>query len=684
MRSRSGPERTHESVTTVDRSSEIEIARLRGRLDRERIARREAEAIAERTTRELYAKVADRTRELESLVAMGRELAKALDGRGLADLIASHIAQAVGFDECGIYSWDRLNNTVRTSGYYPADRRALLDEVYLLVEYPETAQVLMAQRPSVTRLSDPTADASEVRFLRSLGGTVMAQLPIVVNGQAIGTIELLSRSGSTLDEWQLTLAQTMANEAGVMLENSRLYAEVRHQAIHDSLTGLPNRALLGDRLGHALARRRKSDQLIGLMFLDIDDFKLVNDSFGHDAGDQVLTAVARRLEGLMRDGDTVARLGGDEFGILLEDLSSPHAADAAAARIVAAFQDPLEAGGRRIPVSVSVGVGLATASFQSAEDLVRNADFAMYAAKQSGKRRHRMYDALEREVADERVRLQADLHNAVARNELRVNYQPIVDLRSGVITGLEALVRWQHPERGLLMPGSFIAVAEETDAIVEIGAWVLATACEQLATWQLRQPGLAISVNLSGRQLQDPALVGEVSRVLERTGIDPASLILEVTETILVTDPSAEAMLLRLKALGVRLAIDDFGTGYSSISYLRRFPVDILKIDREFTKEVESPEGETLLRGIVRLGRSLGLELVAEGIERTSQLERITATTCDQGQGFHLGPPTEAGAVAPLLGARRAAPTRESPPRRRRRWPGRSWTSSSPAVTDSG
>jgi len=641
-------------MADAHRSSEQENGRLRKRLERERLARREAEAIAERTTRELYDKVAERTRELESLVAMGRELAKALDSNGLADLIAMHIARAVGFDECGIYSWDRVNNTVRTSGYYPADRRAILDDAYSLVEYPETGQVLTAQRRSVIHQSDPTADASEVRFLRALGGTLMAQLPIIVNGQSIGTVELLSRSGATLDEWQLTLAQTMANEAGIMLENSRLYAEVRHQALHDSLTGLPNRALFGDRLDHALARRRRSDQMIALLFVDIDDFKHVNDTFGHEVGDRVLRAVARRLERLLRKGDTVARFSGDEFGILLEDLMSPQAADDAAVRVVEAFHAPLEAGDHSIRLSVSVGVGLGTMSLHSAEDLIRNADFAMYAAKQAGKGRHRMYDAVERQFADDRVRLQSDLRSAVSRNELRVHYQPIIDLRSGAMSSLEALVRWQHPELGILLPASFVPMAEETDAIIEIGAWVLATACEQLAQWQQRQPALAVSVNLSGRQLHDPALVGDVNRVLERTGIDPASLILEVTETILVADPIAESMLLRLKALGVRLAIDDFGTGYSSISYLRRFPVDILKIDREFTKEVESPEGEALLRGIVQLGRSLGLELVAEGIERPAQLARIAATSCDQGQGFLLGRPTESGGVDELLRGGRA------------------------------
>ncbi len=384
---------------------------------------------------------------------MGRDLATALDSHDVADVMAMHIAKAAGFDECGIYMWDRPGNTVITAGYFPTERRALLDRTYSLDEYPETGRVLHAQRLSVTRPDDPTADVNEVRFLTSLGGTMMIQLPILVGDRAVGTIELLSRSRHDLDDWQATLAQTMANEAGIMLENARLYAEVRHQAFHDPLTGLPNRALFGDRLAHALARRRTSGHLVALLFVDMDDFKVINDTLGHEVGDQVLTAAARRLESLMRDGDTVARLSGDEFGVLLEDVLRPPVADAVAARVVEAFQVPLDVGHRQIRLTVSVGFALGAASVHGAEDLIRNADFAMYAAKQAGKGRHRMYDAAERHVADERARLESDLRGAVAGGQLRVHYQPIVDLQNGAITSLEALVRWQHPERGLLLPG---------------------------------------------------------------------------------------------------------------------------------------------------------------------------------------------------------------------------------------
>ena len=639
-------------MTKPDPSPEEEIARLRRRLDRERLARSEAELIAEKTTRALFAKVADRTRELESLVAMGRELANAIESHDVADLMARHIAQAVAFDECGIYTWDQSNDTVRTAGYYPATRREVLDDAYPLADYPETARVLVGQRLSVTRPSDPAADASEVRFLQSLGGTLMAQLPIVVKGQAIGTVELMSRSGATLDEWQMTLAQTMANEAGVMLENARLYAEISHQAFHDPLTRLPNRALLNDRLSHALARRHRSGEAIALLFVDVDDFKLINDRFGHDVGDEVLIAVAACLRGLMRDGDTVARLSGDEFAILLEDVGSPLAADLAAARVVEAFSTPLEAGESPDP-----GVGERRRRPWNALDRQRRGpdpERRLRDVRRQAGRQGTAPDVRRPRAARRRRAGPPPGRPQERRYPERVPSPLPADRRASIRRHDVASRRWcagSTRSAGSCSPGPSSRLAEEVDAIVEIGAWVLATACEQLKTWQERQPGLAVSVNISGRQLQDRGFVETVIRVLRETGIEPSSLILEVTETILVADPSAEAMLLRLKALGVRLAIDDFGTGYSSISYLRRFPVDILKIDREFTKDVETPEGEALLRGIVQLGRSLGLGLVAEGIERPGQVARIAATDCDQGQGYLLGMPAEAEQITRLLPA---------------------------------
>jgi diguanylate cyclase (GGDEF)-like protein len=649
-----------------DPAVDARVARLTRRLERERGARLEAEAIAERTTRDLYHEVEVRTRELESIVEMGRALANALDDRGFADLIARHIAVAADFDECGIYAWEPADDILVTAGYHPLERRAAIEDAFELKEFPETRQVLLTGRPSITDPSDPTADPSEVRFLTEHGGTLMFQLPMIVNGRTIGTVELMARTGKTLLDRQIGLAQTMANEAGVMLENARLYAQVRHQAFHDHLTGLPNRALLGDRLEHALARGRgPNPAMVALLFVDIDDFKVVNDTFGHDVGDQVLVAVARRLQRLLRAGDTVARLSGDEFGILLEDLVRMEDAESSAARVVLAFQRPVEAAGRSIPISVSVGVNAGTSTTSSAEDLIRNADFAMYGAKASGKGQHRLYLAAEREAADDGARIRSELRSAVDRGELRLHYQPIIDLASGSITSFEALVRWQHPRIGLLPPAAFVPIAEETGAIVDIGAWVLDTACDQLRDWRRLSPGLRMAVNLSGRQLQDDQLIDHLADTLGRTGLDPSSLTLEVTETILVADPSAESILKRLKRVGVRLAIDDFGTGYASISYLRRFAVDILKIDREFTDGVDSIDGAALFGGIVQLGASLGLEIVAEGIERPEQLAFIKTTDCDEGQGYLFARPLEPAQAAALLRAQvRPAPSTSSTRRR--------------------
>ena len=636
------------------------------------MARREAESIAERVTRGLYEEVAIRTRELESIVEMGRELAQAFDDLRFADLIARHIATAVGFDECGIFVWDQAADTVRTAGYHPTGRRSALDDVYDLDAYPETRRVLLSGELSITDPHDPTADPQELAFLQGLGGTLMCQLPMVVGGRTIGTVELVSLAGQVLEPRQVGLAQTMANEAGVMLENARLYAEVRHQAFHDHLTGLPNRALLGDRAQHALERGRSSTtRLVGLLFVDIDDFKLINDSSGHAVGDKVLIAVGKRLREVVRTSDTVARFSGDEFAILLEDLTSEEDAHLTAGRIVSAFERPLSISGRDVTVSVSVGVDVEDAAQTSAEDLVRNADFAMYAAKAAGKTQHSVYRAAAREAADDGTRIRADLRGVVERGELRLHYQPIVDLPTGRTRGFEALVRWQHPTRGLLGPGAFVPIAEETGGIVEIGAWVLDEACAQLRTWQRRQPDLTMSVNVSGRQLQDGHVVNQVDRFLRTGGVDPSSLILEMTETVLVADQGAESDIARLKRLGVRLALDDFGTGYASISYLRRFPINILKIDREFTNAVESAQGAALFAGIAQLGKSLDLDLVAEGIERSELVDLIRRLGCEVGQGFLFARPAAAAEAErhlhgrPTSRARDVTDAKIQPPLRR-------------------
>jgi diguanylate cyclase (GGDEF)-like protein/PAS domain S-box-containing protein len=429
-------------------------------------------------------------------------------------------------------------------------------------------------------------------------------------------------------------------------DRKNLEVELAHLSLHDALTGLPNRRLLMDRLDHVLQSRRRDEASV--LFLDIDDFKVVNDQLGHDVGDEVLKVVAVRLTEVVRPGDTVARLSGDEFALVLEDSTDGNAPNLVAMRLLEAVARPIDIHDRRLSLTLSIGIAVASGAL-SAADLLRNADFAMYAAKSAGGAQYRRYAFEDRAAVDDATRLEAELSGAVARRELRVHYQPIVDLRSGTVTGLEALVRWQHPQLGLLGPDRFIPIAERTGSIIEIGEWVLASACAALRTWQVAHPDLSMAVNLSGSQLASPRLYDQVRRALRQNAIVPSTLVLEVTESVLVANPAAVAKLARLKSLGLRLAIDDFGTGYSALSYLRRISLDILKIDREFTQGADSADGRGLFRGIVQLGLLIGLDLIAEGIERAEQIGPVLEAGCYEAQGFLFSRPVDGEAITALL-----------------------------------
>jgi diguanylate cyclase (GGDEF)-like protein len=423
--------------------------------------------------------------------------------------------------------------------------------------------------------------------------------------------------------------------------------QLTRQAFQDPLTSLPNRALFMDRLTHALARTERRPQHVAVLFLDIDRFKVINDSLGHGVGDQVLGELSRRLAGCVRPEDTIARLGGDEFAILLEDLDDVAGATAVAERVAQALDAPFLLEGREVVVTMSVGVALNTRRPVAPEELLRDADLAMYRAKGKGKNRFEVFDTDTGAPAIHRLDLELDLRGAVARGEFRLHYQPVVQLETGRVVEFEALVRWQHKERGLLSPDAFIGLTEETGLIIPIGQWVLTEACRQARSWQEQRPSdppLTISVNLSARQLQDPDLIGLVSRVLADSGLDARSLKLEITESVVMEDaPSTLATLHTLRDLGIRLAIDDFGTGYSSLGYLKRFPIDTLKIDRSFVEGIVSDsEDAAIVQAVISVAKILGLSVTAEGIEDEAQLRRLKELGCDRGQGFYFGEPLAA------------------------------------------
>jgi diguanylate cyclase (GGDEF)-like protein/PAS domain S-box-containing protein len=452
-------------------------------------------------------------------------------------------------------------------------------------------------------------------------------------------------------------------------ERKAFEEQLRHQAFHDPLTELANRALFRDRVDHALERQTRDGRPVSVLFLDLDDFKTINDTLGHALGDQVLKEVAERLKGSLRAADTAARLGGDEFGVLLEDGGVGFEAAEVATRIMAALEAPMQMGGKTVSVRASIGIATAQPDAEGApkigEELMRNADVAMYMAVDAGKGRYQLFEPTMHDTALRRLELKADLKRAVDNGEFFLHYQPIIELESGAISGLEALLRWNHPERGVVPPLEFIGLAEETGLIVPIGRWVLQEACRQAVLLRARfsiDPPLHMAVNLSARQLQRPEIVSEVREILTETGLDPSTLTLEITESVMMQDIDLSVQrLTALKELGVKLAVDDFGTGYSSLNYIQRFPVDILKVDKSFIDAFNTdPRKSALTATIIKLASDLDLRPVAEGIERADQLERLLDLHCDLGQGFYFAKPLPMEGVDQLLAARTALAHRET------------------------
>jgi len=459
--------------------------------------------------------------------------------------------------------------------------------------------------------------------------------------------------GTLMSSFARMLA-TIEQQSKEINEFPRRLDQLIREAFRDSLTGLPNRALFMDRLTHALTRAERGGSNLAVLFLDLDRFKILNDTLGREVGDRLLVEVAHRLAACLSPEDTVARLGGDEFALLLEDASDLSAATALAERISAEIQRPFVVDGRDVLISASIGVALTGGGSMQPEEVLRNADLAMYQAKAEGRARYELYEPGLSVSTRERLDLQADLRTAGARQELSLRYQPVVTLANIRPLEVEALVRWDHRRRGALLPADFIGLSEETGLIIPMGQWILREACRQARAWQAESDGmppLVVSVNLSAGQFERNVLPEEVATIVRETGLEPGRLQLEISEAVLMRDdPRMLERLEALKAIGVRLAIDDFGTGYASLSYLKRLPVDCLKIDRSLVKGVGyETEDTAIIRAVVGLAKTLGITVTAEGVETHEQLIQLRAVGCEQGQGYFFARPVSADRVPELL-----------------------------------
>ena len=586
-----------------------------------------------------------RRADLQALVDVGARLDDVTDPVHQARLVLGGIADRFGYERGlvigaaegrlvvlasrGTSEWDEATEQVDAIVARAWDRREVLP-----------VKRLDAERNPVLAATLPAA--------RNL-----LVAPMIADGHPVGAIVVEHRVQSMfgVERRVASVLGQFAAVAALNLRNAVLLRHVRDLAERDSLTGAANRRTFQDTLERTLREREaQPGSVTAVLFVDLDDFKVINDTLGHAAGDELLIAVTERIAGLVREGDLVARLGGDEFAILTDDDAEHRTSQAMAARLVRDLRAPYVLGQNSLTVTASIGIAGARDADRDASEVVRNADVAMYMAKANGKAGYAVFDPGMHAAMRARHEIGAELQQAAGLGQLRVVYQPIVALESGRVAGLEALVRWQHPERGVIPPAQFIEIAEENGAILAIGRWVLREACQQAATWQregLTPPATFISVNVSAREIQQPGFVDAVQETLAWAGLDARGLVLEITETALLkATPTTVATLEALRGMGVRIVIDDFGTGYFSLSHLRQFPVDALKIAREFVQvDANDARSSALAGAVVALGQSLGIATVAEGLETPEHVERVKALGCSFGQGYHFAKPMRAEAV---------------------------------------
>jgi len=663
-------------------ASGAEMQRLRRRLERERASRLEAEAIAERGLRDLY----EKQRQLELLEAVAVAANQAASIRDVLQFAVTRFCTFTGWPMGHAYvvknakegrhlqSAAIWHNALNAS---TEDFRRETEEMKFVPGIGLPGRVLQDGGPAwIINVAD---DANFIRqtAAKTAGIASAFAFPIMAGDEVVAVVEFYSLVRSQPDETLLWLMAQIGTQLGRVVERERAKDQLVHDASHDVLTGLPNRSLFLDRLTRAIAQKRRHPEInFAVLFIDLDRFKVVNDSLGHLAGDLLIAEVAARFmaslrqtdvvsrpnatppaasEGALPEGsDTLARLGGDEFTILLDDLHSLSDAVRVAERVLATLAKPFLLQGQDVYVGASIGIASSVTPYVSADEVMRDADLAMYRAKALGKGRYEVFDQTMHTMAVKRLALESDLRRALQNNEFVLHYQPIVTLRDEAITGVEALVRWQRPNHGLVYPGDFIDVAEDTGIILFLGMWVLREACRTMHRWHQefpRERPLTISVNISARQFAQPDLVTQIRQIIEETGIQPSSLRLELTESVTMANAERAIKILEsLRDLGIRISIDDFGTGYSSLSYLHRLPLDVLKIDRSFVTQMDDAnEGLQIVNTIMHLAQNLDMEVIAEGVETEAHVKKLRSLGCANGQGYFFSRPVPAGEIHKLL-----------------------------------